>query len=150
MRSYFGYPPVRDAQSNTTHTALASLQYASPSLISHLITQNVDGLHHKALSPFWPPSTMQDNILELHGTLFVSILLCIISIITYTLQHVKCNRGHRIGRDIFQEWLSKANPRWAEFFEETLRAGSQPRTNPDGDVRLAWYFPMLYWFFRLR
>lgn len=69
LRSYLGYPPVRDALPNTTHYALAALQHTS--IFSKLITQNVDGLHHKALAPLWSPRRTQERILELHGTLHV-------------------------------------------------------------------------------
>jgi len=94
LRSYLGYPSVRDALPNTTHFALAALQHTSH--ISQVITQvriqvnlrkptrttqlqNVDGLHHKALRSsaplYWTTSRLQDNILELHGTLHVSSAL---------------------------------------------------------------------------
>lgn len=71
LRSYLGYPPVRDAKPNTSHFALAALQYAG--LVPHVITQNVDGLHHKslALSNTLSPVKTEDAILELHGTLHV-------------------------------------------------------------------------------
>ncbi|KDR80691.1 hypothetical protein GALMADRAFT_153142 [Galerina marginata CBS 339.88] len=122
LRSYLGYPPVRDAQPNTTHFALAALQHTS--YVSRIITQNVDGLHHKALriaAPYhWNPARLQDNILELHGT----------------LHRVHCNRGHVFNRDIFQDWLSAANPRWRQYAEELESTGTQPRTNPDGDVAI--------------
>uniref|UniRef100_A0A8H8CIN6 Deacetylase sirtuin-type domain-containing protein n=1 Tax=Psilocybe cubensis TaxID=181762 RepID=A0A8H8CIN6_PSICU len=120
LRSYLGYPPVRDAQPNTTHFALAALQHTSH--VSRLITQNVDGLHHKALrkaaTTHWDSMRIQENILELHGT----------------LHHVHCNRGHVVDRNTFQDRLSAANPRWYEYAEELERTGMQPRTNPDGDV----------------
>ncbi|KAF8966357.1 DHS-like NAD/FAD-binding domain-containing protein [Flammula alnicola] len=120
LRSYLGYPPVRDAQPNTTHFALAALQYTSH--LSRIITQNVDGLHHKALRNTaalgWNSSRIRDSILELHGT----------------LHRVHCNRGHSVDRDTFQEWLSAANPKWHQYAEELERTGTQPRTNPDGDV----------------
>ncbi|PPQ69834.1 hypothetical protein CVT26_014212 [Gymnopilus dilepis] len=79
LRSYLGYPPVRDAQPNTTHFALAALQRSEH--ITRIVTQvtfrhNVDGLHHKALrqiaSGSWDPSHILNNILELHGTLHVN------------------------------------------------------------------------------
>lgn len=70
LRSYLGYKPVKDALPNTTHYALAALQYTS--FIKKLITQNVDGLHHKALADVWDPTTAAERILELHGTLHVS------------------------------------------------------------------------------
>lgn len=69
LRSYLGYPPVRDAQPNTTHFALAALQHLG--VVSRLITQNVDGLHHKAISSVWDRSQMEKRMLELHGTLHV-------------------------------------------------------------------------------
>ena len=71
LRSYLGYPPVRDAQPNTTHFALAALQYSS--VVSKLITQNVDGLHHKAIAHVWGEGRMQERILELHGRLRVGV-----------------------------------------------------------------------------
>lgn len=69
LRSYLGYPPVRYALPNTTHCAIAALQYTS--IIPRLITQNVDGLHHKALAHVWDKDRLKDRILELHGTLHV-------------------------------------------------------------------------------
>ncbi|GLB41678.1 putative sir2 family protein [Lyophyllum shimeji] len=120
LRSYLGYPPVRDAQPNSTHFALAALQHTS--VISNLITQNVDGLHHKALrqaAPYeWGPVRLQEAILELHGTLHT----------------VHCTFGHKVDRASFQEWLSAANPRWKAFADEMERTSTRPRTNPDGDV----------------
>ncbi|KAF9563089.1 DHS-like NAD/FAD-binding domain-containing protein [Agrocybe pediades] len=122
LRSYLGYPPVRDAQPNPTHFALAALQYTSH--IRHIITQNVDGLHHKALqlsaTTNWNPSSLKEDILELHGT----------------LHHVHCSRGHVVDRGVFQDRLSAANPTWQLYAEELERTGTQPRTNPDGDVAI--------------
>jgi NAD-dependent SIR2 family protein deacetylase len=69
LRSYLGYPPVRDALPNTSHYAIAALQYAS--YLPRLVTQNVDGLHHKAIAHLWEPDHIQKQILELHGTLHV-------------------------------------------------------------------------------
>jgi len=62
---------LRDALPNTTHFALVALQYTS--VVSQLITQNVDGLHLKALAHIWNPSRIQERILELHGTLHVHL-----------------------------------------------------------------------------
>ncbi|TFK39838.1 DHS-like NAD/FAD-binding domain-containing protein [Crucibulum laeve] len=122
LRSYLGYPPVRDTLPNTTHFALAALQHAS--IIPHIITQNVDGLHQKALQHaaryHWGPSRMQQAILELHGT----------------LHRVRCKNGHVVDRNTFQDWLSLANPKWYEYAQELERTGTQPRTNPDGDVAI--------------
>jgi len=118
LRSYLGYPPVRDAQPNTTHFALAALQHLG--VVSRLITQNVDGLHHKAISTIWNRSQMDGRMLELHGT----------------LHRVQCSFGHVVDRQTFQDRLSAANPDWAEFASGMERTGQKPRTNPDGDVVL--------------
>ncbi|EPQ56252.1 DHS-like NAD/FAD-binding domain-containing protein [Gloeophyllum trabeum ATCC 11539] len=118
LRSYLGYPPVRDALPNTTHYALAALQYAG--LVPRLITQNVDGLHHKALRGVWDEARLRERILELHGT----------------LHKVHCNHGHTVDRETFQDWLSAANPQWKAYADDLERTGRQPRTNPDGDVVL--------------
>ncbi|KIM90381.1 hypothetical protein PILCRDRAFT_812116 [Piloderma croceum F 1598] len=118
LRSYLGFPPLRDALPNTTHFALVALQYTS--VVSQLITQNVDGLHLKALSHIWNPSRIQDRILELHGT----------------LHKVRCKYGHVVDRQTFQNWLSTSNPRWKRFMDDVEQTGNKPRTNPDGDVAL--------------
>ncbi|KAI0701488.1 DHS-like NAD/FAD-binding domain-containing protein [Cytidiella melzeri] len=137
LRSYLGYKSVRDALPNTTHYALAALQYTS--VIKKLITQNVDGLHHKSLADVWHPDKIQEQILELHGTLHVSTTLYpYIAILTplSTLKKVHCNRGHGVERDTFQARISAANPQWKAFAEELEASGRKPRTNPDGDVVL--------------
>lgn len=78
LRSYLGYAFVRNARPNTTHYALAALQYGK--VIGKLITQNVDGLHHKALSQVWDTFTMQQRILELHGSLHVRLLPLVLTV----------------------------------------------------------------------
>ncbi|EMD39258.1 hypothetical protein CERSUDRAFT_112916 [Gelatoporia subvermispora B] len=118
LRSYLGYPPVRDALPNTTHYALAALQHTG--VIPSLVTQNVDGLHHKALAHVWDQSRMQERILQLHGT----------------LHKVNCKFGHVTDRGIFQDMLSASNPQWKAFTDELELTGKKPRTNPDGDVVL--------------
>ncbi|KIY70585.1 DHS-like NAD/FAD-binding domain-containing protein [Cylindrobasidium torrendii FP15055 ss-10] len=119
LRSFLGYLPVKNALPNTTHCALAALQYAS--VIPHIITQNVDGLHHKALLPAnLNPVHFERSILELHGS----------------LHRVRCKNGHLVDRTEFQQALGAANPQWQEFLDEAERTGSQPRTNPDGDVAI--------------
>ncbi|KAI0339621.1 DHS-like NAD/FAD-binding domain-containing protein [Trametopsis cervina] len=118
LRSYLGYKPVTEALPNTTHYALAALQYTS--VIGNLITQNVDGLHHKSLSGVWDEHTLQQRILELHGT----------------LHKVKCSHGHVVDRLTFQDRLSAANPQWKAYADELEATGQKPRTNPDGDVAL--------------
>ncbi|KAG1774100.1 DHS-like NAD/FAD-binding domain-containing protein [Suillus placidus] len=118
LRSYLGYPPVRDALPNTSHYAIAALQYAS--YLPRLVTQNVDGLHHKAIAHLWEPDHIQKQMLELHGT----------------LHRVHCKRGHIVPRDMFQDWLSSSNPQWKAFVDNLEKTGQKPRTNPDGDVEL--------------
>ncbi|TFY69331.1 hypothetical protein EVG20_g3189 [Dentipellis fragilis] len=68
LRSYIGYPPIRHTQPNTTHFAIAALQHSS--VVTNIVTQNVDGLHHKAIHRVWDKERMHERILELHGTLF--------------------------------------------------------------------------------
>ncbi|CAE6492232.1 unnamed protein product [Rhizoctonia solani] len=114
-RSYLGYPPVRDAQPNPTHFALAALQWSG--FVPRLITQNVDGLHQKAV-PNEAPLNNPGHILELHGTLHM----------------VHCRKNHTVNREEFQDQLSRLNPAWKDFVDEMTRTGIQPRTNPDGDV----------------
>jgi NAD-dependent deacetylase len=53
------YPALRDTQPNAGHLALARLQ--SGGRLSHVITQNIDGLHQKAGSD-------PERTIELHGT----------------------------------------------------------------------------------
>ena len=57
-RSLVGWPRIRDARPNPAHLALASLERAG--LLTGLITQNVDRLHHRA---------GQRGVEELHGAL---------------------------------------------------------------------------------
>jgi len=141
-RSYLGYPPVRIAESNPIHYAIEALMRMN--YVSSIITQNVDGLHHKAhsknletyLSPptIAPPTTFDKDyldkdlprldppILELHGT----------------LRHAHCLNCHTpTGRDAFQDELSKLNPEWAEY-SDSLQNGliKEEKLNPDGDIEL--------------
>ncbi|KAJ4475043.1 DHS-like NAD/FAD-binding domain-containing protein [Lentinula aciculospora] len=119
LRSYLGFPSIREALPNTTHYAVAALQYAG--VIPRLITQNVDGLHHEALSITHPsPVKVQESILELHGT----------------LHRVRCKHGHLTDRTVFQDWLSSANPKWKDFADAVEKEGAGLRTNPDGDVAI--------------
>ncbi|GAA5993397.1 hypothetical protein JCM10908_002645 [Rhodotorula pacifica] len=135
-RSYLGYPPVRRAESNPTHYAMAALQKMG--YISSIITQNVDGLHHRAyddnlsayLSPpsLKPPDdpsaplpSLDPPILELHGT----------------LRHAHCLSCHApTGRDAFQDRLSQLNPAWHEFQKDVEQGKREEKLNPDGDIEL--------------
>ncbi|KAF9073252.1 DHS-like NAD/FAD-binding domain-containing protein [Rhodocollybia butyracea] len=119
LRSYLGYPAVRKSFPNTTHYAIAALQYAG--VVPRLITQNVDGLHNKAIKIAQLNSVhIEESILELHGT----------------LHRVRCKYGHPTDRTIFQDWLSSANPKWKDFAEAATRGNNKIRTNPDGDVAI--------------
>ncbi|PLW42182.1 hypothetical protein PCASD_05630 [Puccinia coronata f. sp. avenae] len=121
-RSYLGYPTVRVAEPNVGHYAVAALMKMG--YIRHLITQNVDRLHHKALGvkqdrnhpDYYHPDP---NILELHGT----------------LKHVNClSCGHQIDRDDFQDLLSDLNPSWKHYADDLQSIGQEVKTNPDGDA----------------
>ena len=57
-RSFTGWPRIRDAQPNAAHAALARMEGAG--MLTGLLTQNVDRLHHKAGST---------DVVELHGAL---------------------------------------------------------------------------------
>ncbi|KAF9530471.1 DHS-like NAD/FAD-binding domain-containing protein [Crepidotus variabilis] len=120
LRSFLGYPHVRSTLPNTTHFAFAALQHTS--YIPWIITQNVDGLHHKALElgapSSWNLSRISDRILELHGS----------------IHSVQCSRGHVIARNKFQDWLTRSNPSWHRFANDIARRSQKLRTNPDGDV----------------
>lgn len=67
-------------------------------------------------------------------------------------QKVHCTHGHVVDRNVFQDWLSSANPRWKAFADALEASGQGPRTNPDGDVciltpsgnRCSRDFPRLY------
>lgn len=121
-RSYLGYPTVRAAEPNVGHYALAALMKMG--YIRHLITQNVDRLHHKAIGVKQDPSQPDyfqphPNILELHGT----------------LKHVNClSCGHQIDRDNFQDLLTELNPSWKDYADTLQSIGQEVKTNPDGDA----------------
>ncbi|KAJ7066497.1 DHS-like NAD/FAD-binding domain-containing protein [Mycena amicta] len=116
LRSYLGYPAIRATLPNPTHFGLAALQHAG--VVPRIITQNVDGLHHRSLG--LSPRLKTDKILELHGS----------------LHFVHCKHGHVVDRNVFQDRLSASNPQWKAFLDETERTGDKPRTNPDGDVAI--------------
>ena len=62
------YEPMKKALPNQAHLAIAELETLGK--LDCVITQNIDGLHHKA-------GNSEEKILELHGTaLYVSCLSC--------------------------------------------------------------------------
>lgn len=77
------YEPMKQAQPNSAHLAFAELE--SLGKLDCVITQNIDGLHHKA-------GNSEEKIIELHGT----------------AMHVTClNCKKRYDRDEIQERLQK-------------------------------------------
>ncbi|NIR31854.1 MAG: NAD-dependent protein deacetylase [Gammaproteobacteria bacterium] len=85
-RSLFGWERVASARPNAGHDALARLEAAG--FVHWLVTQNVDGLHHKAGSC---------NVIELHGR----------------LDRVTClDCGDTLPREAFQTELARRNPQW--------------------------------------
>lgn len=85
-RSFAGWRRIANALPNLAHTALAALEAAGS--VDTLITQNVDGLHHRAGSR---------RVIDLHGQ----------------LQTVVCmGCEERTGREEWQQRLAAANPSW--------------------------------------
>ena len=85
-RAHLGWNRMREAQPNTTHHRLASLEAVGR--LSGLITQNVDGLHRRAGSR---------DLVELHGR----------------LDRVVClDCGVRSGRSRVHRRLDELNPHW--------------------------------------
>jgi NAD-dependent SIR2 family protein deacetylase len=85
-RSLLGWPQLAAAQPNPAHRALAGLEQAS--IVTAVITQNVDSLHAAAGSR---------EVVELHGA----------------LARVQCLACHEISpRGVLQDRLLAANPTW--------------------------------------
>jgi len=62
------YEPMKEARPNAAHQAIVELEVLGK--LDCVITQNIDGLHHKA-------GNSEERIIELHGTaLYVSCLSC--------------------------------------------------------------------------
>lgn len=85
-RSLLGWERVATARPNAAHRALAHLEAADRA--HALITQNVDGLHHKAGSR---------SVIELHGRL--DRVICL-------------GCGYTRPREAFQLELERRNPEW--------------------------------------
>lgn len=83
-RSYAGWRRFQAAGPNEAHRAVADLERVG--LVSGVITQNVDGLHHEAGSR---------RVLELHGNL--ARVCCL-------------NCGEVYSREVVHDWLTEANP----------------------------------------
>ncbi|TLD33488.1 hypothetical protein PspLS_00324 [Pyricularia sp. CBS 133598] len=129
-RSFLGWTSLKKARPNAAHRAIADL--AKMGVVSSVVTQNVDGLHHAACEGLADASGRPD-IVELHG--YLRALVC-----------TTCKSEYP--RDLFQENLARLNPAWAAFLEEAVASGAlgteDPaerrakgiRSNPDGDVDL--------------
>jgi len=107
-RSSIGWPRMEGARPNPAHHALARLE--SRGLVAGIITQNVDGLHHRAGSR---------RVVELHGSL--SLVCCL-----------TC--GERVSRAKYQEELRVANPAWVTWIEAAGERAAEMA--PDGDAEV--------------
>ena len=76
VRSYYGWPLMRDAKPNAAHVALAEMERRGQ--VELLITQNVDRLHQQAGS---------DNVVDLHGR--VDQVRCLGCGTTCTRSHIQ-------------------------------------------------------------
>ncbi len=96
-RATLGWPLMKSARPNAAHRALFALEDAG--LLTGLVTQNVDRLHHAAGSR---------QVVELHGA----------------LAEVRCLEcGALESRDSVQERLIEHNPRWLEHAAEVAPDG---------------------------
>ena len=104
-RSAAGWARIREARPNAGHLALAGLE--ARGIISGVITQNVDRLHHAAGSR---------RVIELHGA----------------LADVRClDCGRLEAREPLQRRIQAANPGWTES------AAAAAAAAPDGDAELS-------------
>jgi len=85
-RSFLGWRRIAGAAPNTAHQALARLE--ANGLLDTLITQNVDGLHHRAGN---------QRVIDLHGRLDTVVCLA-------------CEQP--VDRAVWQQRLADANPGW--------------------------------------
>lgn len=103
-RSFVGWQTLSRAEPNAGHQAIAQLE--ARGLVSTVITQNVDSLHHQAGS---------QSVIELHGS--IARVLCL-----------SCQQ--RYPRAQVQAWLVACNPHFAPMPAATVQAA------PDGDAHL--------------
>jgi len=110
-RNYMAWPKFSSLQPNTGHMILADWQRRGvlSSELGSLVTQNVDGLHHRAGS---------QQVVELHGC-------------SYRVSCLRC--GARISRQELQHLFASANP---NFYDKVLEDQHNKPLMPDGDVAL--------------
>lgn len=102
-RSAVGWSVFSKAAPNATHHALAALEHGG--YVSGLVTQNVDGLHHRAGSR---------EVVELHGS----------------LADVRClDCGATVPRAAYQQVLLSQNADWMARF-----GAGDVASAPDGDA----------------
>ena len=110
-RATLGWERFKDARPNAAHRALAAMESAG--LLTGLITQNVDRLHHAAGSR---------RIVELHGALA-------------DVRCLACGAGE--ARAELQARLLAANPGWLERARRELAGEAEGGVRPDGDAELS-------------
>ncbi|KAL6749420.1 DHS-like NAD/FAD-binding domain-containing protein [Haematococcus lacustris] len=97
-RSFFGWHEFSSSRPSGAQEGLARLVQAG--WVSHIITQNVDRLHHKAGTP-------ADRVLELHGT-------------TFEVRCLGC--GCLSPRHALQQQLARMNPAAADLAAQLAQA----------------------------
>jgi NAD-dependent deacetylase sirtuin 4 len=110
-RSMIGWPLISSKEPSRAHKALFELQKMGK--VSHIITQNVDRLHHKVISN--DHSSHLDNITELHGSLYEVVCL----------QCSQVSDRHEV-----QNFLISSNP----HFDISREVASFKVIRPDGDT----------------
>lgn len=112
-RAMLGWQSFGSARPNAGHRALAEL---ADRRLTGIVTQNVDGLHQAAGSP---------DVLEIHGS--IGRVVCL-----------QC--GTVTDRQLMQQALQDANPRWREFLPPATNSAensSPERLRPDGDAEVS-------------
>src|SRR5579871_2372739 len=110
-RATLGWERFKDARPNAAHLALAALEEAG--LLTGVITQNVDRLHHQAGSR---------RVVELHGALA-------------DVRCLSCDAHEP--RAALQARLVAANPDWLARAADELGRAAQAALRPDGDAELS-------------
>lgn len=164
-RSFLGFKPVQYAKPNPSHYSIAALQRMgyvpeyitqnvdnlhhaatpSPSLAAqsilelHGTLQNVvcvqrptDGSHVHGSRPFDAEMYERMSVNHVSGPRAARP----IPYNTPTGEAYPKGCGFRGSRNVFQDILERDNPRWHEFAREMREKGTEPKTNPDGDVSI--------------